>query len=189
MLRARTRERVDRLIVVADHAEIVAVAEPVLEQCLLEQVHVLVFVDRERAVLCAKGRHRPFVALEETHRALEQVLEVEQPFGFLAPLVVPVDTCHQVGGDRRFSGGGRIEIAGRADAKVLGPLDLRGEVAGRAELEGARQLVADLAQQERLRRQDATDLGRREVAQLSQRGRVEGSGADPRDAERGQAGA
>ncbi len=54
-------EGVDRLVVVADDAEIVAVAEPVLEQGLLQKIDVLILVDGERAVLRAEGRRRACV--------------------------------------------------------------------------------------------------------------------------------
>ena len=56
MLGAGAGERVDRLVVVADDAEVVAVAEPEVEQRLLQQVHVLVLVDGERAVLRTERR-------------------------------------------------------------------------------------------------------------------------------------
>ena len=48
-LGARAREAVDRLVVVADRAEVVPVAEPEIEQRLLEEVDVLVLVDGEGA--------------------------------------------------------------------------------------------------------------------------------------------
>ena len=48
VLGRRAGERVDRLVIVADHAEVVALAEPAFEQAGLERVHVLVFVDGER---------------------------------------------------------------------------------------------------------------------------------------------
>ena len=54
VLRRSAGERVDRLVVVADDAELVARAEPELEQRLLEQVHVLVLVDGERAEALAE---------------------------------------------------------------------------------------------------------------------------------------
>ena len=41
-------EREDRLVVVADHADLVAIAEPSIQQGLLQRVDVLVLVDRER---------------------------------------------------------------------------------------------------------------------------------------------
>ena len=91
MLRARAGERVDRLVVVADRAELVAVAEPAVEQRLLEQVHVLVLVDRERAVAVAHLLERARVGVEEPDRQLEQILEVDVALVGLAPLVVAVD--------------------------------------------------------------------------------------------------
>ena len=102
MLRARAGEGVDRLIVVADRAQLVAVAEPAVEQRLLEQVHVLVLVDRERAVAVAHLLERARVGVEEPDRHLEQVLEVDVALVGLAPLVVAVDLDHQVLRDRRL---------------------------------------------------------------------------------------
>ena len=99
---ARTGEAVDRLVVVADDAEIVAVAEPQVEQLLLEQVHVLHLVDGERAVLRAERLAHLGVLLEEPHRELEQILEVDEPLCRLALLVFAVDALHQVERNRRF---------------------------------------------------------------------------------------
>src|SRR6202007_2172805 len=110
--------------VVADDAQVVALAQPEIEERLLEQVDVLVLVDRERTVLSAEGRRRALVVLEQADRALEQVLEVEKPFRLLAPLVVEVDARHEVGGDRRLAILGGLEVAFSADAAVLRPLDL-----------------------------------------------------------------
>ena len=59
VLRAGAGERVDRLVVVADDAEVVAVAEPEVEQRLLQEVDVLVLVDGERVVLRAERLARP----------------------------------------------------------------------------------------------------------------------------------
>ena len=95
-------EAVDRLVVVADRAELVALAEPELEQRLLEQVHVLVLVDRERAPALAHERERGVVVLEHADRALEQILEVERARLFLAPLVLAEDAMREVGRDRRL---------------------------------------------------------------------------------------
>src|SRR5207244_2155865 len=65
-LRARTREAVDRLVVVADRAELVPLAEPEIEQRLLEEVHVLVLVDGEGAPALAHRRTRLTVPFEQT---------------------------------------------------------------------------------------------------------------------------
>ena len=99
---ARTGEPVDRLVVVADRAEVVPFSEPEVEQRLLEEVDVLVLVDGEGAPAVAHRRARVLVALEQAHRSLEQVLEVEQLVGRLPPLVLPEDAEHQVGRDRRL---------------------------------------------------------------------------------------
>ncbi len=167
------REAVDRLVVVADHAEVVAIAEPVLEERLLEQVDVLVLVDGERPVPGAEVGDRARVRLVEPHGALEQVLEVDRARGGLALLVGAVDLQHQVGRERRLALAERRPVARRRDAAVLRPLDLGREVPRGAEAVSARQPVRDLPQQERLRGEDPADLARREVAQLRERRRVE----------------
>ena len=187
MLGPGAGERVDRLVVVADDAEVVTVAEPVLEQLLLQQVDVLVLVDGERAVLRAERVAHLRVLLEEPHRQLEQVLEVDQALGLLPPLVLAEDTVHQVDRDRRLAALGLGAIALDGDAAVLRPLDLGREIARGAELERRRERVRDLAQRERLRGQDPPDALGCEVPQLAKRRRVEGSGADALHPERGEA--
>ena len=184
MLRPGAGERVDRLVVVADHAEVVAAAEPMLEQLLLEQVDVLVLVDRERAVLRAERLAGPLVALEELHRELEQILEVERSLRLLAPLVVAVDPVHEVGRDRRLAPLRLGAVTRDGDAAVLRPLDLGRKVTRRPKLERRRQPVRDLPEDERLRGQDLADRLRCEMAQLPQRRGVEGSGAHATDPER-----
>ena len=138
VLRARARERVDRLVVVADDAEVVALAEPVLEQLLLEQVDVLVLVDGECSVLRAEDVARELVALEELHGELEQVLEVDCAVRLLARLVVAVDAVHEIGRDGRLAPLRLGAVAGNADAAVLRPLDLRRQVARGPEFERRR---------------------------------------------------
>ena len=78
----------------------------------------------------------------------------------------------------------RVTIDG--DAAVLRPLDLGREVTGRPELERRRQRVRDLAQRERLRREDLPDRAGREVPQLAERRRVERRRAHAGRAEHGQ---
>src|SRR5207248_11249659 len=97
-----TREAVDRLVVVADGAELVPAAEPELQKRLLQQVDVLVLVDREASVALAHGGDGPLVRLVHPNRELEQVLEVDEPSRGLAPLVVAEDSRHQVRGNRRL---------------------------------------------------------------------------------------
>ena len=177
VLRARTGERVDRLIVVADDAQVVPVAEPQIEQRLLQQVDVLVLVDGERAVLGAERLARLAVLLEQLHRQPEQILEVDQPLRRLPPLVLAEDAQHQVDRDRRLAPVRLDGVPLDGDAPVLRPLDLGREVTRRAKLERRGQRVRDLAQRERLRREDLADRARREVAQLAERRGVEGGGA------------
>ena len=189
VLRPGAGERVDGLVVVADDAEIVTVAEPMLEQLLLQQVDVLVLVDRERAVLRAERVAHLRVLLEEPQRELEQVFEVDQALGLLPPLVLAEDTVHQVGGDRRLAALGLRPVALDGNAAVLRPLDLGREIACGAELERRRERVRDLAQRERLRGQDPPDALRCEVPQLPERRRVERSRPDALHPERGEASA
>src|SRR5262249_59423163 len=133
--RRGTREPVDRLVVVADDAQVVAVAEPELEQRLLEQVHILVFVDGERTVPVAEHRTHALIVLVEPHGELEQVLEVDLAARLLAQLVLLVDARHQVLRDRRLGPAEPRAGLARPDSLVLGPLDLRGEVGCRPGLE------------------------------------------------------
>ena len=65
VVRRRAGERVDRLVLVADDAQVVAVAEPELEEALLERVRVLVLVDAEPALPGADRRGGVRVGLEE----------------------------------------------------------------------------------------------------------------------------
>ena len=70
-------ERVDRLVVVADHADVVAVAYPRVEERRLQRVHVLVLVDRERVEPRAEHLGGVGVLLEQVDREREHVLEVD----------------------------------------------------------------------------------------------------------------
>src|SRR4249920_3786854 len=84
------------------HAKIVASAEPEVEKGLLEQVDVLVLVDREGPVALAKERQRLIVLLVGADRQLEQVLEVDEPLRALALFVAGVHPVHEVGRERRL---------------------------------------------------------------------------------------
>ena len=96
--RRRAGERVDRLVVVADDADVLSVAEPHVEQRGLERVHVLELVDRERVEPLAEGGGGVAVLLEESDREREHVLEVDPPHRALLALVALVDAGHQVDG-------------------------------------------------------------------------------------------
>ena len=183
VLRRRAGERVDRLVVVADDAELVARAEPELEQRLLEQVHVLVLVDGERAEAVAKHPESDVVFRVHADRELEQILEVDVPRGRLALLVLPVDPAHQVRRDRRLVAAELREVAVRRDPAVLGPLDLGREVAGGTELVRPRQRVRDPAERQHLRGDDLADALGRVLVQLAERRGMEGAHGDARRAE------
>ena len=176
-------ERVDRLVVVADRTQLVAIAEPAVEQCLLEEVHVLVLIDRERAVAVAHLLERALVRVEEPDRELDQVLEVDPALVDLAPLVLAVDAEHQVGRYRRLVVAQRAEVLVGRDAAVLGPLDLGGEVSRGTELVRPTQRVPDVPERERLRGQDPLRRLGGEEAELPERGRVKGRAAHTGDAE------
>lgn len=171
--RRRAGEAVDRLVPVAHCAELVSVAEPALEQRLLEQVDVLVLVDREREVALAEGLRRLGPLVVEPDGELQQVLEVGQPLRALDLFVSLVDAQHQVRGDRRVVVGERVAIALGRDAAVPGPLDLGREVAARPEPERHRQRIGDVPESQGLRGQDAPDRRGREVAKLRERRGVE----------------
>ena len=186
VLRRRARERVDRLVVVADDAQLVPVAQPALEQRLLEQVHVLVLVDRERPVALAEDPRGLGVLVVEPDRELEQILEVDPALPLLLLLVAPEDALHQVLRDRRRVRPQPLEIRVRRQAPVLRPLDLLREIAERAELERRRQRAPDRLERQRLRREDLPDPVAGEEAELRQRRRVERPRDDAADAEPGQ---
>jgi hypothetical protein len=173
---ARAREAVNRLVVVADRAEVVPVAEPEVEQRLLEQVHVLVLIDGEGSPAVVHRRPHALVPFEQPRRLLEQVLEVEQPLRGLTSLVLPEHPQREVGRDRRLVVAEPVVVRVGCEASVLRPLDLRREVAGGPEAERPRQRVADPPQERRLRREDPPRIPF-EVPQQRERRRVEGRGA------------
>ena len=186
MARRCPGERVDRLVVVADRAEVVALAEPELEQRLLEQVHVLVLVDGERAIARLDDAERVRVALEEADRPREQILEVDGAALLLAPLVVAEHALHQLRRDRRLVLAEPVEIRLGGQAPVLRPLDLGREVCRRGELVRHRERVADRPKRQHLRREDLQVRHLPEVRELRERGGVEGRRAHALDPERGK---
>ena len=180
-------ERVDRLIVVADDADVVARAQPALEQRLLQEVHVLVLVDCEREVALAQVRRDVRVVVELPDCELQQVLEVDRALRGLAALVVAEDAAHEIRGDRRLVLDEGVEVRLRREAPVLRPLDLGGQIGRRPEAVRARQPVADRAEERRLRSEDSPRRLRRVPPQLSERGRMERRRAHALDPERAQA--
>ena len=84
-------------MVVAHDAQIVSASEPSLEQRLLEEVDVLILVDRECAIPRAELGGGLLVLVEQADRALEEILEVDEPQLALPPLVSPEHSFHEVG--------------------------------------------------------------------------------------------
>ena len=77
VVRRRAGERVDRLVDVADDAQVRPVAQPQLEQPLLERARVLVLVDAEPALAGADGLGGVGVVLEQADGLDEEVVEVD----------------------------------------------------------------------------------------------------------------
>ncbi len=153
-LRARPGESVDRLVVVADGAELVSIAKPEIEQRLLQQIDVLILVDRECLPPLAHQLERVRVRFEHLDRPLEQVLEVEGAGLGLSLLVLAKDAMREVGRQRRLVVAECSDVRLRCQPAVLRPLDLGREIARRAELVRRGKPVADLPQQQRLRREN-----------------------------------
>jgi hypothetical protein len=191
--RAGAGEGVDRLVGVADHAEVVAAAEPGVEQQLLQRVDVLVLVDHEVAVLLPDLRRHLLVLGHHGRGQLQDGLEVDEVALAPDPLVGLVDAAELLGRDRWRAvvlRGGRHVVL-RADLRDLGPLHLGGDVAQLRALGGEPQAAARLTQDGQLglddRRRRAADHARPEEGELAQRRGVERAGLHPGRAERAQA--
>ena len=181
---SRADERVDRLVVVPDCAEVIALAEPALEQRLLEQVDVLVLVHGEGREARAEAFARGGVVVQEADRALEEILEVELAGRLLSPLVFPEYTLHQVDGNRRLvvveppavGDGVRRRFLAHSTSVARSPAGRKRKAPGRA-FPICRSSTAF---------EGSTSPGSTvsEGAKLRQRSRVERPGLDPIDAQR-----
>ncbi len=125
-----SRERVDRLAGVADHAQVLPVAEPQLQQALLERADVLVLVDDEVLVLGSDLLGDVVPVLEDGDREEQYVLEVDDGALVLELLVGGVELGDLGGITGRLPAGlGRGGQIVRGDGLGdLGPLDLCGDV-------------------------------------------------------------
>lgn len=185
-------ERVDRLAGVADDAQAVPLAEPQLQEALLEGADVLVLVDHEVLVLAADLLGDVVPVLEDADGEQEHVLEVDHPPVALELFVRPVDLGDLGGVARGIAQrlGDRRRVVGGDGLGDLRPLDLARDVPQLAPVEpdaaaGARlrdQLDLALDQPGQL---TADRLGP-EVLELAQGGRVEGAGLDAARAELAQ---
>src|SRR5206468_10833639 len=88
MLRRGAGEREDRLVVVADHAEVVTVSDPAVEESRLQSVHILELVDGERVKPLSDLPNGLRILVEEAEGEAEHVLEVE-PVHRPLPALVP----------------------------------------------------------------------------------------------------
>ncbi len=189
-LRRGPGEGVDGLPRVADDADLVAAAEPEVEQRRLQRVDVLELVDDEPAVLPAHLGGDPLVVGEDGRGDEQDVLHVDA-----AALALDV----LVGRHQRPDGGGvevghlatrlgrRGDVVGRTDVADLGPLDLGGEVAQERGVGAEAEATDGLGDQPELGLHDlgehrAVDL-RPEVPGLAERSGVERAGLDAGGAE------
>ncbi len=129
--------RVDRLVGVADDAQIGPVAEPGVEQALLQGVDVLELVDEQMPEAPALAGGELGVGLEVASAESQQVVEVDHALTALLLLELLEDAGHHRGLDRRSPAclGRSPHIGARLDQSGLGPFDLahhveRGGAAG-----------------------------------------------------------
>ncbi|CAM5541905.1 hypothetical protein SGRIM128S_05982 [Streptomyces griseomycini] len=186
------RERVDGLTGVTDHAQVLPVAEPQLQQSLLERADVLVLVDHEVLVLGADLLRDVVPVLQDGDGQQQHVLEVDDGALALEVLVggVQLGDLGGVAGRLPARLDGRRRVVGRDGLGDLRPLDLGGDVPQLAPVEpdaaggGRVGDELDLAVDEP--GHGATDRFRPEVLELAQRRRVEGTGLDADGAELAQ---
>ena len=149
-------ERVDRLVLVADDREVIAAAEPGVEQRLLERVRVLVLVDREPSIARPDLGRDSLVALDQLHGHRQHVLEVDEPGPVAGGLVVPIEASHEVRRQRAVVPlrDDAIGVARGCDPACLRPLDLGREVPDGQVSVPAGQRPRQRHEQRRLRRED-----------------------------------
>ena len=188
-----TGEGVDRLVRVADDAEVGAVAEPQLQQPVLEGRDVLELVDHEVPVLRAHPLPGDVLGVEQTGGEQQHVLEVDATALVLDLLVLVLDLGDGVGiqSSREGTLARRRAVALDAQLRRLAPLDLTGDLAHRTRTESDLRPLPRLGDVPRLvveqpRRRTADEVGP-EVPELRERLGVEGAHHGPRRAEHPQA--
>jgi hypothetical protein len=196
VLRGGSREGVDRLGRVADDAQLVATAQPQVQQPLLQGVDVLIFVDDEVSILIADGARDVHPLVEDAGHEQQDVLEVDDPALGLALLVAFPHPGHRGVVDAwRFAARppGARGIRLRGQQRDLAPLDLGREVADGGAVELHPQPRHGLSDNGRLAgkhlRGRAADRLRPEEVQLAQRRGVEGARRHSPDAELAKSGA
>jgi hypothetical protein len=186
-------EGVNGLARVTDHAEVLAVAEPEVEQALLQRADVLVLVDDEVAVLAADGIGDLRGVGQQRDVAQQHVFHVDEAAvaaHFFVGREHAGDGRGVVAGQLAAGSGGDGGIVVGADVADLGPLDLARQVTTAGEVGLHPAPVGGLGDVTQLALDDlgqlgAVDLGPEE-ARLAQRGGVERAGRDAADAELAQ---
>ena len=97
----RAGKRVNRLGGIAHHANIVAAAQPHIQQTLLQRGHVLVLVHHKMAVLVSDGRRELLVLLQHGDGQQQHVLKVDEVTLILQILIRLENTLHILRGNRR----------------------------------------------------------------------------------------
>ena len=186
------RERVDRLVLVADDADVAALPEPELEEASLERGRVLVLVDGEPRVSLVDLLDRRLILLQDVDEVDQDVVEVDETPACLGPLVAAVDAHEQLDRHRRrpHHVGVRRDRGGVGvwrEPPRLRPLDLVDEVLGRREAIAAGQVAGQRRDEPPLVRDDLRHrrlvLSRPEMPQLRERSRVERARGRSREAQ------
>ena len=114
---------VDRLVRVADDAQVDAVAQPALQQAVLHRVDVLELVDEQVAEAPARRGGELRVVVQRCAGHPQQVVEVDEAAALLLVLVALEQRGERVGGDRRLAPGARrlVFVAGRASRRAPSP--------------------------------------------------------------------
>ena len=128
--------RVDRLVVVADHRQVVVAGSERANPQVLRPVRVLVFVDVEVAPAVLVAGEDVGRVLEQPDRLEQEVVEVERPDGPQARLVGPGET----GDDPLVVVEGDLVEGVGVEHLVLRPAD-RAEHGRRPELAGRREVL------------------------------------------------
>ena len=125
-------ERVDRLVGVADHAQVGPVAEPGAHEAELRRAGVLELVDEEMAEPPPLHRRELGVGLQRVRAPPDEVVEVEEAAPPFLALVTLVDLGDLGRGARRLAPGARhgVGVTLGADQAGLRPFDLARDLGG-----------------------------------------------------------
>ncbi len=183
VIRGRSRKGVDRLRDVADDAHIVAPTQPQVEQACLEEVDVLELIDHERAVLLAHDRGDIRAFLQHAAQVDEDVLKVDDA-AFVLRVLIHVEearhvACIQPGGHIAAQASHARGVVGGIDHRDLRPFNLGRDVANVRAIDRDPQARGGSRDEGGLVRDDVRQRtahdGGPKMAQLAQRGGVEGA--------------